>query len=534
LGAEWMYYGAHNKLLVDYSRPFTSKFQNWLKMRYQKIENLNPIWKKNYRSFAEISVPSPAERNQVENFSFLNPAEHQNVIDLRLFFSELTSGLIEEFGTVIKEASDGRTLCGTYYGYITYTALDTWSENGHFALQKLLESDSIDFLVSLIRYDNRFVGGESGAMTPVNSFRLHHKAALTQADLRTHRSVKANYMATDNLMDSAAVLKRELAWALVSGAVFEFGYYGKGWIASDPRLMELVGKYQFLEQKFAGDKEVFASTSGQIALIVDDASVNYVRQDSPLFRLGNRELIRQLAHAGTGFDTYLLSDLPKIADQYRCFIFSGTYLLSDDQLQYIQQHLQGGGRTLVWMHAPGICDGRKFLPQRVEEATGIRMHIQNLFMKPAATVTATTRFLKPGISASVNRQRHAQIGPRLIPQQGEVLACADDKLPAVVRQVFEEWTSVYSWVANLSPPVLQEIAATAGLTIINDSTDDSTYAAGKMIAIHSNHGGPRTLYIADSKATQLTELFTGKKYPIEHGQCQLQLPPKSTALFFFD
>ncbi len=534
LGAEWMYYGAHNKLLVDYSQPFARKFQNWLKMRYQKIDNLNQAWKKNFQSFSDVSVPSPAERNQKENFSFLNPVEHQNVIDLRLFFSELTAGLIEEFASVIKQASDGRTLCGTYYGYITYTALDTWSENGHFALQKLLESDSIDFLVSLIRYDNRYIGGESGAMTPVNSFRLHQKAAVTQADLRTHRSVKANYMATDNLMDSAAILKRELAWALVSGAVFEFGYYGKGWIASDPRLMELIGKYQYLEQKYAGDKEVFSSTSGQIALIVDDASVNYVRQDSTLFRLGNRELIRQLAHVGTGFDTYLLSDLPKIADQYRCFIFSGTYLLSDDQLQYIQQHVQGGGRTLVWMHAPGICDGKEFLSQRVEKVTSIPMQIQNLSMKPATVVTATTRFLTPGTPASINRQRHAQIGPRLIPQQGEILACADDNLPAVVRQVFEDWTSVYSWTANLSPSVLQEIASTAGLTIINDSTDDSTYAAGRMIAIHSNHGGPRTLHVPYPKATQLTELFTGEKYPIEHGQCQLHIPPKSTVLFIFD
>jgi hypothetical protein len=534
LGAEWMYYGAHNHLYVDYSKPFARAFRRWLKQRYGSIDKLNKTWGSEYKDFEQILVPTPKERDYDDKFTFLDPAKRCNIIDLRTFFSELTSDVIRDLGKVIKKASDGRSLCGTYYGYITYTALNTWSENGHFALNKLLNSDSVDFLVSLVRYDNRYVGGESGSMTPVNSFILHNKAAVIQSDLRTHRSVARNYMATSDLMDSAAVLKRELAWALVTGAVFEFGYYGKGWIASDLRLMELIGRYQHLEKKYADNRQVFSETSGQIALIVDDSSVNYVIQKSPYFRLGNRELIRQLAHAGTGFDIYMLSDLPRIADKYRCFIFSNTYLMSAEQVDFIKKHLRKQGRTLVWMHTPGITDGNTWSPARVSELTGMKLNIQRRAIAPDSKVAALSKYLSPGTAAFVKRRVKGKLGPRLIPLNGEVLACGVDGQPVIVRKKFKDSTCVYSWIPNMTPSILQEIADKAGLTVINPATDDSTYAAGRLVAIHTNQGGSRILNIPDSKAKKLIELFSQKEYLIKDGVCKLRLNPKSTYLFVFE
>jgi hypothetical protein len=535
LGAEWMYYGAHNHLYVDYSRPFRDEFRRWLKRRYGTIRELNARWQSDYKGFNQIALPTPRERDYDDKFTFVDPVKRQRLIHFRRFFSELTAGIIDELGSVVKRASDGRSLCGTYYGYITYTALNTWSENGHFGLEKLLNSPNVDFLVSLVRYDSRYVGGESGSMTPVNSYMLHGKAAVVQSDLRTHRNVSRTYMATANLHESAAVVKRELAWALVSGAVFEFGYYGKGWIASDPRLMELIGRYQELERNYADEREVFGQSGGQIALIVDDRSVNYTLQKSAYFRLGNRELLRQLAHTGTGFDIYLLSDLPQIADRYRCFIFANTYLLKPQQRDFIKQRLQKEGRTLVWLHTPGITDGYRWLPERIGKLIGIELQARQEAIKPDTKITAVSKYLSPGTAAFVKRRSKALVGPRLIPLEGEVLArtIADD-VPAIVRRNHPDWTSVYSWVPNLSAPMLQDIAAEAGLTIINQETRDSTYASGKMIALHTDQGGRRRLTIPDANAVRLTELFSRREYSIRSGVCELKLAPKSTYLFRFE
>ncbi len=533
MGAEWMYYGAHNNLYVDYSTPFRNKFCSWLKQRYGDILNLNQAWKTNYAGFANVVLPSRAERETDANFTFIDPSQRRNLIDLRMFFSELVSDIIDDLGKCVKAASDRRSLYGTYYGYITYTAFPYWSENGHFNLQKILNSPNIDFLVSLIRYENRFVGGESGSMTPVNSFAIHGKAAILQSDLRTHRSPERNlYGTTSNLPDSVAVLKRELAWALVTGTVFEFGYYGFGWIESDTRLMELIGRYQQLEMRFSADRKVFNKTSNQFAIIVDDHSFNYILQKSFYGLIGIHELIRQLPHAGVGFDIYMLSDLPKISEHYRCFIFANTYLISQEQIDFIKRNLQKNNHTLVWLHAPGITDGQQWNPERVADLAGIRMQIVLKSVNAVVKVSDNTTFMKQGDSAFILRNYSSiDVGPRLIPSSGKVWARTSDGVPALVCQKFTEWTSVYSWTPNLSSSVLREIASVAGLIIINPNEDDSTYAAGRLIAIHTNLGGARRLTIPATGVTKLTELFSKSEYSVKDGISEVYLEPKSTYLF---
>jgi hypothetical protein len=533
LGAEWMYYGAHDHLYVDYSKPFLNKFQQCMKERYGTLENLNLAWKSKYKTFSEITLPAPAERDADDKYTFIDPENRMKLIDFRSFFSDLVSGIIDELGQCVKTASAGRSLYGTYYGYITYTAVDTWSENGHFALRNLLNSPNVDFLVSLVRYDNRFAGGESGSMTPVNSYILHGKAAVLQSDLRTHRATNRElFGATSNLHESAEVLKRELAWAFVSGAVFEFGYYGKGWIAADSRLMELIGRYQQLEKQYGSDCQIFSDTARQVALIVDDYSVNYILQKSPYHRIGIRELIRQLPHAGTGFDVYLLSDLPRIADRYRCFIFANTYLITLEQMDFIKNKLQKGNRTLIWLHAPGITDGKSWSPERVSELTGIESRIVLESVGAETKISVAAKYLQAGNPAFVRRGKTVELGPRIIPQNAEDLAVTADGKSAVARKKFPEWTSIYAWVPNLSPAVLREVASGAGLTIIDPEITDSVYAAGRVIAVHTaDVGGQRNFNVPGAETSKLVELFTQIEYPVKNGICEIKMEPKTTYLF---
>ncbi|MDD4025137.1 MAG: hypothetical protein PHN85_04350, partial [Kiritimatiellae bacterium] len=117
------------------------RFREWLFARYGKdngeIERLfgNKI--------EEIAFPSPAERSKADCGNFLDPQKSRLVIELRQFHSDeiVDSGLA--FCKAVKEASDGRLLTGTFYGYT-----QLWPDTGHLALRRMLDSEHIDFVTT--------------------------------------------------------------------------------------------------------------------------------------------------------------------------------------------------------------------------------------------------------------------------------------------------------------------------------------------------------------------------------------------------
>jgi len=117
------------------------RFREWLFARYGKdngeIERLFGS------KIEEIAFPSPAERSKADCGNFLDPQKSRLVIELRQFHSDeiVDSGLA--FCKAVKEASDGRLLTGTFYGYT-----QLWPDTGHLALRRMLDSEHIDFVTT--------------------------------------------------------------------------------------------------------------------------------------------------------------------------------------------------------------------------------------------------------------------------------------------------------------------------------------------------------------------------------------------------
>lgn len=324
LGHEWAFYGSHNKLYLDYSEVFQKQLQ---------------------RFAPGARMPTRTEREAAKGL--LDPKRDYNLISFRKFLSERTAYVIDEIGRAVKDAGKGRPLYGTYYGYTTYTAIEHWNENGHFALHRLLNSSNIDFLVSIVRYDNRGAGQESGAITPVASHWINGKACVIQSDLRTHRAAGRKDWVIRDLRDSIEVIKREIAWALVSGASFEFGYSGYGWMAGDPRLMQLFGHGQVLSKRLAETAENYCLPG--IAVLADEDALAYIGQNSTLPRKHLREMLRQFAHAGTGYDVFLLSDFSKLEKKgYRCFFFPNSVWLSPSSQKMLTDKFPNGASAIIF------------------------------------------------------------------------------------------------------------------------------------------------------------------------------------------
>jgi hypothetical protein len=539
LGLEWAYYGTHNKAYLDYSEAFRRKFAEFLKNRYNSIENVNRTWHTNYNSFSQITIPLPEERNaEAGTFTFIDPSRRQRLIDFREFFSVVTASLIDELGEVTKKATNGRSLYGTYYGYITYSAMKEWNENGHFALYSLMTSPNIDFLVSIARYDNRWIGMAGGFMMPMASMLLHKKLAIVQSDLRTHRSGERMFGFTKDLRDSAEVLKREMIMNLVNGTSFEFGYFGKGWITLDWRFMQLIKRYVQLEKQLAPVKNLFGDSKERLAIIFDEDSVNNSIQNSPFYKSGISELLNAAAHSGVGFDCYMLKDLDKIVDKHKVFVFSGTYRITPKMLKLIRSRLEKDNKVLVYLHAPGIIDGKRYDAKRIAKVTGIKMLVKNRKVYPDTKLISSKSkvgtYIVPGkISGRWSEVRREPIGPLFIPQEGEVLGkIVETNTPGVVEKEFKDHTTVYAFNTFMAPSLLQGIAAKAGIPITNTSVTDSTRVAGRLVGIHTVKGGEREIVFPVNQTYKyMVDLFSGDKYPLKNNKAEVFLKDFTTYLF---
>jgi len=121
------------------------------------------------------------------------------------------------FAGVAKKACGGKSLVGTYYGYLTQHGRRQ-QDSSHLALAKVLRCPDVDFLMSPPLYTDRQLCGTSGFMSATESVRLHGKLWLSEADYRTHLSSQdSGYGRTGTPDESRAGLLREMGNVLSAG-----------------------------------------------------------------------------------------------------------------------------------------------------------------------------------------------------------------------------------------------------------------------------------------------------------------------------
>ncbi len=535
MGFEWMYWGAFDTgggvYRMDYSPAFRAGFQRWALAKYGTLAELNRRYRTGYAEAGEIALPTVEERDTGDWFGFLDPERSARTIDFREYISTVTAEAILALARTVKETSAGKMLFGTFYGYVTYVLFPSWSETGHFALDRILDAPEVDYLTCLTSYDTRRPGLEGGFMHPEGSFLLHGKTSFVQADTRTHRvspeAPDAVYSRCADVRESAAVIKREFVNSLIAGCGYEFGYFGNGWIAEDRRLMQIIGRAREIELENTDVNRLDFETS--IAVIMDDAASWFTAQKaSQHHRLVTLQL-PAFAHTGCGVDTFLLSDLERLPN-YKCYVFLNTMVMTPEQETHIRETLERDGKVLVFVYAPGITGPDGIRPERVAALTGIAMEVREEEAPAQVTIAAGSR-------ERFGKQYGSRepLGPVFVPQEGEVIGHnGATGLPALVRKQFAGHTVYYSAVPELSWEVLRAAAADAGINIANPNGADATYASDRLLGIHTAAGGHRVLQAPPSYRTKAVELFSGREYPLKDGGFEVELEPMSTVLFRFE
>jgi hypothetical protein len=538
-GAEWWWYGAQ-KDLIDYSKPFAQAFANWAKVQYKgDLAQLNKTWNTQYASFDAIQLPSKEQRLASDHGTFLEPTKSGQAIDMTEFLQEVMADDVLQFCRIVKQETHGTAICGTYYGYVMHLGRPFFgSQSGHNALAKVLSSPDIDFLMSPSPYDDRGLGGGGGYMTTADSIKLHGKLYINQSDIRTFRATGMISGKLDTVKDSVSVLERQFSDAVVNGAAAQWYDFGNGWITGDKRLMQAVGKMQQIEQELQKTPRETRDAPDSIAVITSEKSPLFTNIDSWIQYVATDQSIDQLNRTGVAWDSYLLSDLPKLGN-YRYFLFLNCFDISDQQKKFIDENLKKDGKVLVWINAAGIIRRQAgstpaqamYDPQRVSDVTGFTL--KQLPDGPLATqiLTGDNPLQRDISEGTIYGNIRYITGTRFEPQDGVALGrFKDGGETSLAVKKFDHWTSIYSAATTLPATLLRNIARLANVPVVNDVADDATYASKNLFAVHSLIGGERTFTVGQEYKSA-KELFSGQNYTVRNGQFTAAVPEGGTVLF---
>jgi Beta-galactosidase len=486
--AEWQSWGLWQDHLADYSAPALKAFRAWLQARYREDAALRTAWGDDQVTFATAQMPDAKLRHSAAHGVFRDPVAERPTIDFYEFLSHLTADAIRTVCRVTKEASGRRSLVGTYYGYLTQHQIRQ-QDSSHCALEEVLQSPDVDFLMSPPMYTGRELGGTSTFMSYVDAVRLRGKLWLSEADYRTSLTPEgSDYGRADTLDASRAILLREFGEVLVKREAVSWYDMSGGWLSDRAILADLGTMRQVMQDSLATRKPFH----GDVGVFIDERSFFYL-QPHDLNRALSCQTIVDMPRIGVAWDAHLLTDfLRDDLPDYRLYLCLNAFYVPNALREAIHRKAARNGATVLWVYAPGYCTDQALSTDAMTTLTGVAVEVEERATPGTLRPTAHTlcpKELDPTEASGVVVSPSFRVADRA----AEVIALrASDEAPAVAQKRLDGWTSVYSASYNLPPNLLRSLARAAGCHIYLD-TGDPLYADNGFVCVHARKAGEKAV-----------------------------------------
>ena len=488
--------------LADYCPAAQESFRQWLRRRYGGDAGaLRAAWHRPDVSFETASVPA-FDRYWVEG-DILDPAVYQDVVDHTRFYSEGVAETVMELAHVIKAASGRRVLCGTYYEDITCNSPN------HIALGRLLADDGLDYLAGPAAYSIRMAGLPGAVRSVFGSTLLHGRTYLTEQDWRSWHSVpseSANNFAwgrAETAEAHNAMVRRECGMMLAFGLGTWWYDMSGGWFRDDQIMAGIAEAMRGFERDLALPEAPHAD----LALVVSEDSNHCIAPRSGgLFRYtGISSQVPEANISGVPYRLYLQSDLGRgDLPDHRTWVFLNPYAISDAERAAIEA-LKSGGRTLVFMHAPGVF-GADDPAAAISQITGMTVHaaegLSSLDTEPLEGEHPLLQGLVAGMTSPGGVKSPAF---EVTDAQATPLAryVGTEMVAAAVRD-FGSWRSVFVGSPKLSAEFIHNLASWSGCWCAAEP-GDAVYASEHFVTIHALFPGHKVLTLREpSRVTDLT------------------------------
>ena len=391
---------------------------------------------------------------------FYDPDQQADVIDYWHFCNDLIEETIEFFMKHARNYILPETELGVVYGYITTEGQYMLSTNGHMEYEKLLASNTVDFLVAPAT--DRAIGGGSGSLCTVGTIHAYGKQMLNSADNETWTSKGPDggtfppaWVAMHNEEELASSLKRELAINLVEQTSLWF--FDKWGGSYSPASIKMIGRgKEIWDEEYALPP---ARSAAQILMVVDPGNIYYINNLHPNSNNFHLPWKLNLNRSGMPFEIASFNDLPKLEmERYKVVILCHPFEINESKQEILNRYVCNNDRLVIWSYGPGIIHNGKWDETHVETICGV----------PFAT-------------------------------------------PDMIIQNKKSWRSLYVHdPRQITPEKLREIAQTAGVWLYA-SKPCPVYVNDRLLGIHTGEAGTITVSLPE-KYKKITELFTGETY----------------------
>ncbi|HNX33875.1 MAG TPA: beta-galactosidase [Kiritimatiellia bacterium] len=486
--AEWQMWGTWQPSRDDYSQPALRAFRAFLLKRYGTDEKLRAAWADGAVTLTSAEMPRWDKRRPAGTRVLRDPATERQAIDFYEFISTMTSDAILHFARIARDATEGKSLVGTYYAYLTAHGINQ-QDSGHVAAQRVFDSPDIDFLMSPPNYGYRKPGETSTFMSATDSLRMRGKLWLDESDHRTFLSESgAGYGRAETLAETLGVFRREFAEVLTKRAAVSWFDMGGGWF-SHPAILAEMGRTTAVMKQSLSCRQPFQP---EIGVFVDPDSFYWMRSTAANAALVLNQIVT-MPQTGAPWDFCLLSD---IADErmpdYKLYVFLNAFRADDARREAIQRKLRRNHATALFVYAPGYfgTDGASLANMRA--LTGIRIAKDEAGGAPQVVLDANAP-LAQGLSSGEAAGAKLTVSPLFYADEhgaqvvGRLVGCGR---PGLVVKRLDGWTSIYSAAMTLPPALMRRIARQAGVHIWLES-DDALYTDGRFIGVHAAADGTK-------------------------------------------
>jgi beta-galactosidase len=520
---------AANYHLADYSPDSRRAFVDWLGRRYGSIDGLRAAWRRPDVTFDSVQIPA-GERRLAKGF-FFDPRTDEDIADYNRFYSEGIAETIHGYARAIKDETRGRQLVSTYWEDVAANV------DSHFATGRLLDSPDIDFLAGPTDYGVRLPGEVGECHSAWGSLMLRDRLWVSEQDWRSWLSVPVGE-ATDRGVGRAAsaadhnnMVRRESGMMLAFGQGTWWYEMDGGWFADDG----IMAGVREARAAFTHDLGAATPPRADVAVFVPERGLDYLKFD-PGHLTGFRhaatvQQIRELNRSGVPYQLFLQSDLGHAElPEFKLYIFLGAYCIEPAEWRVIRA-LKAGGKTLCFVHAPGVIKpenvGAGTPAEAIGAVTGIRVleggEERPLGIQPVAAARAgTLPFSVEGMLISP----WAGAGPAFAVDDGRAAALGifDDDRTALAWRDFGDWKSVYCGGIQLSDAFVNALARHAGAWVAAEP-GDAVFASQHFLTIHALHDSEKALaFRQPSRVIDLTdgsvvaEKAGGLKVPMKRGE----------------
>lgn len=565
---EWHYWGSVWDRLPDRSEPMRRRFRAWLKQAYAgDVQRLKEAWRDPAASFEAAEVPGLAERNATAALYFRDPCEERRIIDYYRCQHELTAEVIEHFGKVVKEASQGRFLAGVYYGYI-FTC--PWYPDGiSLAFERIVRSPHIDFLASPAAYEDytsRGVGGDGLLRGIPESCKVNGKLYISEADEGTYGSPRlmreCEHM--PSLEQSISNMRKQFGQMLTRNVGMWWFDWDDGYgLYAHPRHVEALREMKRLADF---SMRLDRGNRSEVALVYSLESlyyVSHVRADV------SYEVMDQLPHilsrSGLAFDILTDQDLanPQVQD-YKLYIFANQFHATSAFSAQLHARFARNKAVALWVYAPGFVAEHGLSAASMQALTGISCGVaweercQQVMLDrgghPLAEVldgagTASAAGTIVGIRLGVKDdpdtlRLYGGVGPLLLgsgmrwgplfyaadPAATSLGTVAEGEEAGLAIKELANWTSVYSSALPLSTAWMRRLARYAGAHVYQEA-DDVWMANRHFICIPTaSRAGTRTIRLPER--ADVYDWFAGRWIAEQASEFTLELAPYDTRILY--